>query len=289
MSSYVRHAEEVNSSTTQNTALDSSSHNPLSYIPQSDTQNDFVELRNLNLSPSKMISLEYKPRQEKDTVDLNNISPEVTIRGLNQTQDSQNSKGDFYCMNANDNPKLHVPLIPLIELKDEDSFMSNSNCSYISEENAIGHGNLIANQETSSSYVSEMKTELTDGNESFSGSSGVEINGGYVTEENFRVPVNIATSTGYNGQDGGYVAEQELLNCSYNSDESSGISANEGSRLRLFPYDHENIVPQGLPLTQTPESSDVDSNTSLVIPDVITSSNQMGSEYITYDQVQNKI
>jgi hypothetical protein len=42
-------------------------------------------------------------------------------------------------------------------------------------------------------------------------------------------------------------------------------------------------------LTQTPESSDVDSNTSLVIPDVITSSNPMGSEYITYDQVQNKI
>ena len=119
--------------------------------------------------------------------------------------------------------------------------MSNSNCVYISEENAIGHGNLIANQEhdqqeTSSSYVSEMKTELTDGNESFSGSSGVEINGGYVTEENFRVLVNIAdensvTSTDYNRQDGGYVAEQELLNCSNNSDESSGISANEDSRL----------------------------------------------------------
>ena len=241
LSSYVRHAEEVNSSTTQNTALDSSSHNPLSYIPQSDTQNDFVELRNLNLSPSKMISLEYKPRQEKDTIDLNNISPEVTIRDLNQTQDSQNSKGDFYCMNANDNPKLHVPLMPLIELKDEDSYMSNSNCVYISEEDAIGHGNLIANQEhdqqeTSSSYVSEMKTELMDGNESFSGSSEVEINGGYVTEENFRVLVNIAdensvTSTDYNRQDGGYVAEQELLNCSNNSDESSGISANEDSRL----------------------------------------------------------
>lgn len=272
MSSYVRH--------TQNTALDSSSHNPLSYIPQSDTLND----------------LEYKPRQEKETVDLNNISPEVANRGLNQTLDSQNSKGDFYCTNANDNPKIHVPLMPLIESKEEDSYMSNSNCGYISEENAIGQGNLIANQEhdqqeTSSSYVSEMKTELTDGNESFSGSSGVEINGGYVTEENFRVPVNIAdensvTSTGYNGQDGGYVAEQELLNCSNDSNESS---ASEGSSSRLLPYDHENIVPQGLPLTQTPESSYVDSNTSLVIPDVITSSNPMGSEYITYDQVQNKI
>lgn len=262
MSSYVRHAEEVNSSTTQNTALDSSSHNPLSYIPQSDTLND----------------LEYKPRQEKETVDLNNISPEVTNRGLNQTLDSQNSKGDFYCTNANDNPKIHVPLMPLIESKEEDSYMSNSNCGYISEENAIGQGNLIANQEH-------------DGNESFSGSSGVEINGGYVTEENFRVPVNIAdensvTSTGYNGQDGGYVAEQELLNCSNNSNESS---ASEGSSSRLLPYDHENIIPQGLPLTQTPESSYVDSNTSLVIPDVITSSNPMGSEYITYDQVQNKI
>lgn len=297
MSSYVRHVEEVNSSTTQNTALDSSSHKPLSYIPQSDTLNDFAKLRNLNLSPSKMPSLEYKTRQEKDTVDLNNISPEVAIRGLSQTQDSQNSKGDFYCMNANDNPKQYVPLIPLIELKEEDSYMSNSNCGYITEENAIGHGNLIANKEhdqpeTSSSY--EIKTELTDSNKSFSGSSGEEMNGGYVTEENFRVPVNIAeensaTSTGYNGHGGGYVTEQELLNCNNNSDEGSGISGNEGSSSRLLPYDHETLVPQGLSLTQTPESSYVDSNTSLVIPVVMTSNHPMSSEYITCDQVQNKI